>query len=148
MDYVIAILIVIGSGFALIAALPLYVCSTGSIPLALSLIAAGLSPGAALIFLIVGPATNVATLVALPKIIGPRSTVAYVIGLVAVALASAVVVDSLDYAIVGSTGEMDMGNAVWKQIAAVILIGVLALPLVRSLRAGKKPAASEDSCCH
>lgn len=135
-------------GFALIAALPLYVCSTGSIPLALSLIAAGLSPGAALIFLIVGPATNVATLVALPKIIGPRSTVAYVLGLVGVALASAVVVDSLDYTIIGTTTEMEMGHAVWKQTAAVILIGVLALPLVRSLRAGKKTAASQGSCCH
>ena len=43
-------------------AIPLYVCATGSIPIAASLILKGMSPGAGLVFLIAGPATNTATL--------------------------------------------------------------------------------------
>ena len=46
---------------AMIVGVPLYVCATASTPIALSLIHAGLSPGAALVFLITGPATNLAT---------------------------------------------------------------------------------------
>lgn len=47
---------------ALLLGIPLYVCSTGSIPVAVSLIQKGLSPGAGLVFLIAGPATNAVTL--------------------------------------------------------------------------------------
>ncbi len=47
---------------ALLLGIPLYVCSTGSIPVAISLLQKGLSPGAGLVFLIAGPATNAITL--------------------------------------------------------------------------------------
>jgi uncharacterized membrane protein YraQ (UPF0718 family)/copper chaperone CopZ len=56
---------------------PLYVCATGSVPLAAGFIHAGVSPGAALAFLIAGPATNAATVTTLLRVLGRRTTVIY-----------------------------------------------------------------------
>ena len=55
---------------AMAIGIPLYVCATASTPIALGLIHAGLSPGAALVFLISGPATNTAALTTLWKVLG------------------------------------------------------------------------------
>ncbi|MBN2451821.1 MAG: permease [Lentisphaeria bacterium] len=56
---------------------PLYICATGSVPVAAALVRAGLSPGCALVFLMAGPATNAATLAALYRALGRRVTVIY-----------------------------------------------------------------------
>lgn len=61
----------------LLASVPLYVCATGSVPIAAVLLMKGLSPGAALVFLMAGPATNIATLTVLWKEIGKKSTLVY-----------------------------------------------------------------------
>lgn len=58
-------------------ALPLYVCTTSSVPIAASLIAAGLPLGSALVFLMAGPATNVATLGAVHRALGGRVMLIY-----------------------------------------------------------------------
>ncbi|RJO65312.1 MAG: hypothetical protein C4523_16255 [Myxococcales bacterium] len=58
-------------------ALPLYVCTTSSVPIAASLIAAGMPTGAALVFLMAGPATNVATLGAVYRGLGGRVLAIY-----------------------------------------------------------------------
>lgn len=70
---------------ATLISLPLYICATASIPMAYALVAAGLSPSAALIFLIVGPATNSATVVAAWKLLGHKATLLYLITLVSIA---------------------------------------------------------------
>jgi len=57
--------------------IPLYVCSTGSIPIALAMIGMGLSPGAALAFLITGPATNAATIATVFQTMGRRAVIIY-----------------------------------------------------------------------
>ena len=75
--------------------IPLYVCSSGSVPIALAFIKAGLSPGAALVFLIAGPATNAATLTTLWQIIGKKQTVVFMLVLALCALAAGVVLDGL-----------------------------------------------------
>ncbi len=74
-------------------AVPLYVCATGSIPFAFSLLHFGVSPGAVLVFLIAGPATNTATIVSLFKIIGKKETLIYLFLLIAVAWVSGFVLD-------------------------------------------------------
>lgn len=71
-------------GITLIS-LPLYVCAVESLPLAFALLSAGISPGAVLVFLIVGPATNSATILATLKIIGKQATIIYIITLVIIA---------------------------------------------------------------
>lgn len=65
--------------------LPLYVCATASIPMAYALMAAGLSPGAALVFLIAGPATNTATIVTVWKMLGRKATAIYLTSLLLIA---------------------------------------------------------------
>lgn len=57
---------------------PMYVCATGSIPIAVALIAKGLSPGAALVLLMAGPATNAASLLMVYKVLGRTTTMIYV----------------------------------------------------------------------
>lgn len=70
----------------LIVAVPLYVCATGSIPIAAALIQKGFSPGAALVFLIAGPATNTITLSFVYSKLGKRSFYTYLIFIIGVSL--------------------------------------------------------------
>lgn len=63
----------------LAVATPLYVCATASTPIAAALVMKGLSPGAALVFLLAGPATNVATLTVVSKLLGKKSTIIYLV---------------------------------------------------------------------
>ena len=57
--------------------IPLYVCATGSIPIAMSLIAKGISPGAAFVFLVAGPATNAATITLIANSMGKKVVAIY-----------------------------------------------------------------------
>ncbi len=66
--------------------IPVYVCATASTPVAAAFILKGVSPGAALVFLLAGPATNLATLSVIRRSLGMRSTVIYLIAIAAVAL--------------------------------------------------------------
>jgi uncharacterized membrane protein YraQ (UPF0718 family)/copper chaperone CopZ len=79
---------------AMAIGIPLYVCATASTPIAASLIVAGLSPGAALVFLITGPATNTAALTTLWRVIGRRSTIVYLVTVAVAALATGLAVDA------------------------------------------------------
>ncbi|MCP4786010.1 MAG: hypothetical protein GY878_20915 [Fuerstiella sp.] len=82
----------------LVISLPLYVCATASVPIAAALVDSGLPPGAALVFLMAGPATNVATLGAVYRTLGRRSLIVYVVtiivGSVAAGLAFNQVIDT------------------------------------------------------
>ena len=80
---------------AMAIGVPLYVCATASTPIALGLIHAGLSPGAALVFLISGPATNSAALTTLWKVLGRRSAILYLLTVVVASLATGLAVDGL-----------------------------------------------------
>ena len=61
-----------------IVGIPLYVCSTASIPVAIGFMHLGASPGAALAFLIAGPATNAATFTTVWKVLGRRTALIYI----------------------------------------------------------------------
>ncbi len=61
-----------------VAGIPLYICATASVPVVAVLVAKGLSPGAALVFLMTGPATNMATIVLLSRTLGLRSILSYI----------------------------------------------------------------------
>lgn len=77
----------------LLISAPMYICATGSIPIALSLMVKGISPGAAFVLLLAGPATNVASLVILRKEIGNRRTIIYLLSIIVGAILSALVID-------------------------------------------------------
>ncbi|MFA5336661.1 MAG: permease [Candidatus Omnitrophota bacterium] len=61
----------------LVIGIPLYICASASTPIASALIAKGMAPGTALVFLLAGPATNTAGIMAVGKFLGKRSVVIY-----------------------------------------------------------------------
>ena len=71
-----------GMLFMILIGIPLYICSTSSIPIAVALIAKGISPGAAYVFLIAGPATNAASLAVLMKVLGRKQTFIYLLSII------------------------------------------------------------------
>ncbi len=66
----------------LLASVPLYVCATGSIPIAAVLLLKGLSPGAAIVFLMAGPATNAATMAVISNTMGKKTFWIYLLSIV------------------------------------------------------------------
>ena len=70
----------------LIAALPVYVCATSSTPLVAALLAKGLDPGAAIVFLLAGPATNVTTMLTIFRELGKRELIFYLGGIITISM--------------------------------------------------------------
>ena len=70
----------------LVIAIPMYICSTGSIPVAAALMMKGLSPGAALVMLMAGPAVNLASILVVHKSMGRRFTAIYLTTIVGFAI--------------------------------------------------------------
>jgi hypothetical protein len=79
----------------MIVGIPIYVCATASVPLAASFIFMGASPGAALAFLIAGPATNAATVTTIGKILGRRTVVVYLLTVAVSAFGGGLLLDWL-----------------------------------------------------
>jgi len=75
--------------------IPVYVCATASVPIAAALIAKGVSPGAALVFLMTGPATNAATILTVSRIMGRRTAVIYLATVAVCALAGGLLLDAI-----------------------------------------------------
>jgi len=73
--------------------MPMYVCATGSIPIAVALMMKGLSPGAALVFLMAGPATNMAAIMVIGKVLKRRTTLIYILSIVTGAIIFGLTVD-------------------------------------------------------
>ncbi|MEM1221144.1 MAG: permease [Verrucomicrobiota bacterium] len=89
--------------------IPVYACSVGSIPVAFGLLAAGITPGAAIVFLVTGPATNTATVTTLIKLIGKSSTVIYILSLVVGAWSVGFIFDVIGIS-PGMPGGHEMGS--------------------------------------
>lgn len=78
---------------AMIVCLPMYACSLAVIPAAAVLLTGGVAPGVVFIFITMGPTTNAASLIILWRTLGRRATLLYTAGIVAVAVASAMLID-------------------------------------------------------
>ena len=78
----------------LLLAMPMYTCATGSIPLALALVAKGITPGAALVLLMAGPATSIASMLVVGKAFGKRTLVAYLFSIAFGAMFFGFIVDT------------------------------------------------------
>ncbi|WP_269522473.1 SO_0444 family Cu/Zn efflux transporter [Coraliomargarita parva] len=135
--------------------LPLYVCATASIPMAYALMAAGLSPGAALVFLIVGPATNTATIVAVWKMLGQKGTVIYVASLVVVSWTAGFLFNAaLNQELASAQAHQHeaLHPALWQHLSGIGLVALLLLARWTSRRKksrkGQAQASEGKSCCH
>ncbi len=84
-----------GMVIMLVVGIPMYVCATASTPLAAGFLLAGISPGAVIVFLLAGPATNMATLGIINQQMGKRTMYLYLLGIMSTALISGFVVNYL-----------------------------------------------------
>jgi hypothetical protein len=115
---------------------PIYMCASASTPIAAALMAKGVSPGAALVFLLAGPATNLATLVLLTRTFGRRFVAVYLTSVVAGALAAGVALDALVVAfgwevVVPLTTPGESAWAALEWTAFVVLAALLVASLWR-----------------
>ena len=121
-----------------LVATPLYVCSTGSIPLALAFIQSGLSPGAALVFLITGPATNAATVTTLFRIIGKRETFVYLSVLIVSAWSVGFCFDRLVQreVVLPQMYRMEESLTPFHTVCAIVLVGLLVWASITRRKSG------------
>ena len=78
----------------LLVAVPMYVCATGSIPIAIALMMKGMSPGTALVLLMAGPAANIASMLVIGKVLGKKTFALYLITLVIGAMGCGLIIDN------------------------------------------------------
>jgi len=119
----------------LLLGIPLYVCATASVPIAAALIAKGVSPGAALVFLMTGPATNAASIATIWRILGRRTAMVYLGTVVVTALTSGLLLDLMAQG--AGSRVVDMAHhgmpAFAGTASAVALLGVLGYALLAPL---------------
>jgi len=132
----------LGGGIAamllmLLIGIPLYICASSSTPIAAALILKGVSPGVALVFLLAGPATNIATITVLTGLLGKRATALYLASIAVVSVLCGLGVDWL-YWTLGIKAQAVVGQAaeimpVWLQWGAVaVLLAFSVRPLCGS----------------
>jgi hypothetical protein len=140
----------------LVVGIPLYICATSSTPLAFSLVVAGLSPGAALVLLLSGPATNVATMSWLIKDLGVRALIIYLGVIAVVALGAGIVFDAFfqQFVSLANTSvahEHGISGFGYKEVAAVIFVMLMAWALGKRLGnwldAHKVGTNASGGCC-
>jgi len=111
---------------ALVVSVPLYVCATASVPIAAALVAGGFPAGAALVFLMAGPATNLATIGAIRRLLGGRALAAYLVAIIGGSLGLGVAFDFLLRATPAMAGHEHDSPSWWKIASAIVLLGLLA----------------------
>lgn len=79
----------------LVISVPMYICATGSIPIAVALMLKGLTPGAALVLLMAGPAANMASIIVIRQRLGQKTLLAYLAAIVGGAILSGIAIDYL-----------------------------------------------------
>lgn len=140
----------------------IYVCAVAHIPLVATLLAAGAAPGAAIVFLLTGTATNLPELIALYKTIGRRVVVLYVTTLVGASFVAGVAInawllpgfapvfdplrglDSLE-----RSAQLSLAGSGWFTAAAAVVVSALALwglGLRLRQRFARRPAAVDAAC--
>ena len=115
-----------------ILGVPLYVCATASVPVAAAMILKGLSPGAALVFLMTGPATNAASFATIWKVMGARTALVYLLSVVVCALAAGLL---LNWIFAGTQFEVithgrRMLPAIVRYASAVVLAIILGYAFI------------------
>ena len=137
----------------LAVSIPMYVCSTSSVPLAAALVAIGASPGAALVFLVAGPTTNIATVGMVYRVFGFRSLFIYLATVIVMSIAAGLLFDGLLAGSGGSVGTM-VHLPGWLTVPASFAILALTTWYIFagvwvSFRSRSKSASgsSENVCC-
>jgi hypothetical protein len=143
----------LGTMLAMLAmGIPLYICASASTPIAAALILKGVSPGAALVFLLAGPATNITSLTMMVGILGKRATAIY---LGAIALGSVLCGLMLDkvYGLLDISAQAVAGQAaelmpLWARWAgALFLLAISLVTVMRRFRRQRNSKAPDSDAC-
>ena len=135
----------------LVAGIPMYVCATASTPIAAALILKGLNPGAALVFLLAGPATNAATINLVRNIFNTRALLIYLSMIAVTSLAMGICVDVV-YDLMGIRASAVVGQAAEivpygvQMASAVLLGGLMAYNGWKHSTHGASRMCSPNSC--
>jgi len=128
----------------LVVGVPLYICATASTPIAAAMVLKGLSPGAALVFLLAGPATNVATITVIRRFFGGKATAIYLASIAVCSVATGWLVNRLyeglgiDLVEIVTAGlSHEEGPYLFEKASAIVLL----LLLLNSMRTARK-----DTC--
>ncbi len=120
----------------LVVGIPLYICAVASTPVAAGLLVAGVSPGAVLVFLLVGPATNIAGLMLVKKELGSKVTLIYLMGISVISLIMGLLLDwmlrNYDLQVETSQGHEHALLPYELSLVTAILLLVLAVPKIRN----------------
>lgn len=120
-----------------VIAVPMYVCSTGSIPIALSLMLKGLSPGAAFVLLMAGPAANFASIIIVGKALGKKAAAIYIGTIVVGAIGIGLCIDLLmprawfPASMVAGPASCHLSVPVFPGICSAVLIILLINALIQ-----------------
>lgn len=122
----------------MMVAIPLYVCATASVPVAAALIMNGITPGAAFVFLMAGPATNAATIAAVWKTLGKKTALIYLLVVAVFSIIFGFTIDHLFTAaniIPASNGHPGHSglSPVIKDVSAIILFGLIGIARLADL---------------
>jgi uncharacterized protein len=147
-----------GSGLSamllvLLISVPMYVCATASTPLAHAMLFAGVSPGTVLVFLLAGPASNIASLMLVRKELGGRALISYLLAICGVSILLGL---ALDWVILlsgidilsgsGLNGKMAYEPPIVLASLSLLLLVVCGVrPLRRFVTHGK--GGDEGGCC-
>ncbi|MBO4664219.1 MAG: permease [Bacteroidaceae bacterium] len=126
--------------FVLLFSIPMYLCATGSIPIAVALMLKGLTPGAALVLLMAGPASNMASILVINKVLGKKTLLIYLSTIICGAILFALGIDYLlprEWFVpsVGMHGDCCDEGSSWFSIGCTILMALLLInALIHKLR--------------
>ncbi len=120
--------------------IPLYICATASTPIAAAFIMKGVSPGTALVFLLVGPATNITSLSVLFGLLGKRATALYLVSIAVISVLCGLAVDVV-YLSLGISAMAAVGQAAevlpgWLMTTATLLLLALSVRPLYSIVQG------------
>ena len=132
----------------LVFAIPMYLCATGSIPIAVALMMKGLSPGTALVLLMAGPAVNAASMLVVGKVLGKKTLVIYILSIV---LGSILFGLGIDYLLprewfTATVTEMASasGTSVFNMICTEVLLVLLSVAMFLRFRQNRK--CTDEAC--
>lgn len=130
----------------MIVAVPMYVCSTGSIPIALSLMLKGLSPGAAFVLLMAGPAANFASIIIVGKSLGKKAAAIYLGTIILGAIAIGMIIDMFmpqgwfPMSMVAGTTHCHLNIGLFPGLCSLLLIILLINALIRRYTSNRTKA--------
>ncbi len=136
--------------FVLLFSIPMYLCATGSIPIAVALMLKGLTPGAALVLLMAGPASNAASIMVIRKVLGKKTLLVYLASIVFGAVVFGL---AIDYCLPSTlfTGSLNMKAACCDEapgMFSIVCTALMVLLLISALTPLKFWKSRGCSCGH